>query len=436
MADLRHRAPERGTGKKQNAGGERTAAGTGQPPAAYGDWLQLQRTVGNRVVGELLQRGVRNSAAMPAAGVQRAPGLPTRQELRDEGLKPGTKIFSKTAWSKLEDALVAYEKLADTDYRAQEEQMRKIEVIIGEWQASYDQRASKEKTKKKDPAKLAKVEQILAGIRKRRIVIQEAEAPSSDGREGRRRAEAFRGVEELAFVPKDEEKEEKKEMKAAVTLKEYLLGQGYKLDRNYLSWGKGDTAHVSWKAHVGSGNAAERLAIAQTVSPMLMGQKVSHKFDFTVTRDPIDKFLTVYPPQAEEDWELLVTMLEAAVGSFATVEVSGDMPVGETGKVHMRHGQNTPLTIGMLTGLDVKEEGKVGPFPQYVGSVVQGGGLPLLVHGRTMFFSKTPDAPAELNSDYVYMAILVDGRIVPDKREEPNPANVPLPPGVKKFERQ
>jgi hypothetical protein len=418
-------------------GVERSSGGAAQPPAAYGDWRQLQRTVGNRMVGELLQRGVRVSAAPTAEGVQRAPGLPTRQELRDEGLKPGTKMTGKTAWSKLEDALVAYEKLGDEDYRAQEEQMRKIEVIIGEWQASYDDRASKKKLKKKDPAKLNKVGQILAGIRQRRTVIQDAEAPPSVGREDRVREEAFRGGGGLASVrDHDEKKEEKKEAKAAVTLQDYLQGRGYRIDRNYLSWGKGDTAHVSWKAHVGSGDATERLAIAQALGPTLMDNKVSHKFDITATRDPIDKFLTVYPPEAEEDWEFLVSMLEAAVGSFATVDVTGDMPVGETGKVHMRHGQNTPLKPDMLTGVDVQEGGRIGPFKQFVGNAVQGGGLPLLISGRTMFFSKTMDAPAQLSPQYIYMAILVDGRIVPDKREEPNPANVPLPPGVKKFERK
>lgn len=433
MAGMRHQAPERGAGKSGSAGGERTTGETAQRAEAYGDWRQLQRTVGNRMVGELLQRSMRNSER-PASNVQRAPGLPTRQELRDEGLKAGTKPFGKTAWSKLEDALVAYEKLGDTDYRAQEEQMRKIEAIIGEWRVSYDQRASKEKLKKKDADKLAKVEQIGVAIRQRRVVIQEAEAPN--GREGRRRAEAFRGGEGLASGRQDEVKsEEKKEVKAAVTMKDYLLGSGYKLDRNYLSWGTGELAHVSWKAHVGSGDAAQRLAIAHAVSPILTSWKIFHKFDYSDTEGPIDKFLTVYPPEDEEDWELIVNMLDTAVGSFATVKVSGDMPVGETGKVHMRHGQNTPLTPGMLTGLDVREAGTIGSYKQFVGSAVQSDGLPLLMHGQTMFFSKTGEAPVGLSPLYVYMAILVDGRIVPDKREEPNPANVPLPPGIKKFER-
>lgn len=433
MAGVRHQPPERGAGKSESTGSERTAVGAAQQAATYGDWMQLQRTVGNRMVGELLQRGMRISAAPLAVGVQRAPGLPTSKELHDEGLKAGTKLFGKTSWGNLDDALVAYEKLGDTDYRAQEEQMQKIEAIIRDWRASYDLRKSKEKLKKKDPGKLAKVEQILVDIRKRRVVFLEAEAPSTVGREGRRHAEAFRGGERLATVRKGEEK---KEAKAAVTLEDYLLGQRYKPDRNYLSWGMGGMAHVSWKAHVGSGDATQRLAIAQAVSPMLISWKVTHKFDFTNTQDPIDKFLTVYPPEAEDEWELLVNMLEEAVGSYATVEVTGDMPVGKTGKVNMRHGQNTPLMLDMLKGLDVKEEGSIGPHKQYVGSAVQGGGLPLLINGQTMFFSKTMEAPAQLNPRYVYMAILVDGRIVPDKREEPNPANVPLPPGIKKYERQ
>ncbi len=169
---------------------------------------------------------------------------------------------------------------------------------------------------------------------------------------------------------------------------------------------------------------------------MLRSWNISHKFDSSNTQDPIDKFLTVYPPEDEEDWELIVKMLEGAVGSFATVDVAGDMPVGETGKVNMRHGQNTTLTLDMLKGLDVKEGGSLGSYKQYVGSAVHGGSLPLLINGQTMFFSKTMDAPALLNPQYIYMAILVGDRIVPDKREEPNPAKVPLPPGIKAFERQ
>ncbi|MCY9691547.1 hypothetical protein [Paenibacillus alginolyticus] len=433
MAEMRHQASERGAGNKETASSERKAGGAAQRETTYGDWLQLQRTVGNRMVGELLKSGVGLSAAPTSTGVQRAPGLPTRQQLKDEGLKAGTKLIGKTSWASLDDALYAYEKLGDTDYRAQEKQMQKIEVIIGKWRASYDQRANKEKLKAKDPAKLAKVEQILADIRNRRVAIQTANAPTTVGQEGLRGAEASHVGVGHASVHNNEEK---KEVKAAVMLNAYLRGQGYKLDRNYLSWAMGEMAHVSWKAHVGSSDATQRLAIAQAVSPMLRSWNISHKFDSSNTQDPIDKFLTVYPPEDEEDWELIVKMLEGAVGSFATVDVAGDMPVGETGKVNMRHGQNTTLTLDMLKGLDVKEGGSLGSYKQYVGSAVHGGSLPLLINGQTMFFSKTMDAPALLNPQYIYMAILVGDRIVPDKREEPNPAKVPLPPGIKAFERQ
>lgn len=439
MAERRQRAPERGPGNKAGLGAnERSAA---RHSGIAGHWLHLQRTVGNRMTGELLRGREQISAAPSAVGVQRAPGLPTKRELRDEGLEPGKKLFGKTAWSKLGDALDAYEKLGDLDFQAQEKQMQRIEAIAGEWQASYDERARKEKTRKKDSAKLAKVEQILAGIRQRRITIEETVNPSVEGREGRRRGMALHDIEPLAFGRRDERqederKEEIREKKATFTMNDYLKERGYKADRNYWSWGAGGLAHVSWKAHVGSGDATQRLAIAQTISPLLMDCGISHKFDNKETEGPLDKFLTVYPPKDEAEWQMLVSDLEAAVGGFVTVDVSGDMPVGETGKVHMRHGQNTPLSVGMLIGLDVREEGKVGPFTRYVGDPVHGDGLPLLVAGETMFFSKTMEAPAKLSPEHIYMAILVDGRIVPDRREEPNPANVPLPTGVKRFERK
>ncbi|MCY9659243.1 hypothetical protein P5G65_21180 [Paenibacillus chondroitinus] len=437
MTGMRSQAPMRSVQKKDSESGERAVPKV-ERSATTGHWMQLQRTLGNRRVGELLQRNMQLSAEPTEIVVQRAPGLPTKQDLESDGLKAGTKFgLGKTSWGNLGDALVVYEKLGNTDYAAQKEQLTKIEHILGEWRASYNLRESNKKLKKKDPAKLLKVNEILESIKQRRAVILEAEAPS-DGRDGRRRAEAFSKREVIAPLTRQQEiVEEKKEMKASETMDEYLKKSGYKQDRNYMSWGNGTIAHVSWKAHVGSGDASQRLDIAQMVSPLLKSWEVYHKFDITPTPKPIDKFLTVYPPDADEEWENIVNMLESALGGFATVDVTGDMPVGETGKVNMRHGQNTPLTPSMLRGVDVASDGKVGDFTKMVGTAVQGDGLPLWELGGKLFFNKieTAEPPSKLNPNTIYMAILVDGRIVPDKREEPNPANVPLPKGVKKFER-
>ncbi|MDU0201140.1 hypothetical protein ACYEXS_06945 [Paenibacillus sp. MAH-36] len=440
MTGMRSQAPMRGVQKKDSESGERAVPKV-ERSATTSHWMQLQRTLGNRRVGELLQRDMQLSAAPTENVVQRAPGLPTKQDLDSDGLTAGTKFgFGKTSWGNLGDALVVYEKLGNTDYAAQKEQLKKIELIIGDWRASYSLRESNKKLKKKDPAKLLKVNEILESIEQRRAVIQEAEAPS-DGRDGRRRAEAFSKREVMAPLTRQQEiVEEKKEIKASETMDDYLEKSGYEQDRNYMSWGNGTIAHVSWKAHVGSGDASQRLAIAQMVSPLLKSWKAYHKFDITQTSKPIDKFLTVYPPKDEEEWEIIVNMLESALGGFATVDVTGDMPVGETGKVNMRHGQNTPLTSSMTEGIDVIPDGKVGEFTKLVGPAVQSGGLPLWEFGGKLFFSKVetmePPSRDKLNPNTIYMAILVDGRIVPDKREEPNPANVPLPKGVKKFERQ
>lgn len=438
MIGMRSQAPTRGLQKKDSESSERAVPKVERGPSTS-NWMQLQRTLGNRRVGELLQREVQFTTAPNEVVVQRAPGLPTKQELDNDGLTAGTKLgFGKTSWGNLGDALVVYEKLGNSDYAAQKEQLKKIENIIGEWRESYNLRDSNKKLKKKDPAKLIKVNQILENIQQRRTVILEAEAPS-DGREGRRRAEGFTKREVNTPKPRHQEiKEEKKEMRASVTMRDYLNEMGYAEDRNYMSWGLGEIAHVSWKAHVGSGDASQRLAISQAVSPLLKSLKLYHKFDITQTPKAIDKFLTVYPPQEEEDWDYIVNMLEVALSGFATVDVTGDMPVGGTGKVNMRHGQNTPLTPSMLRGIAVKSEGKVGEFTKLEGTAVQGDGLPLWEYGGKLFFSKNMEPPSreELNPNTIYMAILVDGRIVPDKREEPNPANVPLPPGIKKFEQQ
>jgi hypothetical protein len=437
MTGMRSQASPRGVQKNDREGSERVVS-TVERSTSTSNWMQLQRTLGNRKVGELLQRGVQLTTMPTEISVQRAPGLPTKQELDKDGLTAGTKIgFGKTSWGNLGDALIAYEKLGDTDYGAQKDQLKKIEDIIGDWRASYNLRESSKKLKKKDPGKLAKVDQILESIRQRRSVIQEAEAPSNT-RDRRRRAEGFRMREGIPPLLRDQEiVEEKKERKPSLTMSDYLQSMGYKQDRNYLSWGLGEIAHVSWKAHVGSSDANQRLAISQAVSPLLMSLKVFHKFDISPTQKPIDKFLTVYPPEAEEEWEDIVSMLESALSGFATVDVIGDMPVGGTGKVNMRHGQNTPLTPSMLEGIEVYSDGKVGDFTKLVGTAVQGSGLPLWEFGGKLFFSKTIEPPSkeELNPQSIYMAILVDGRIVPDKREEPNPANVPLPPGITKFER-
>jgi hypothetical protein len=123
--------------------------------------------------------------------------------------------------------------------------------------------------------------------------------------------------------------------------------------------------------------------------------------------------------------------LENTVGSFATVDVSGDIPAGKICKVHMRHGQNTALTLEMLKVVEgIEQHGQLGRFQQYMGDAVQGEGLPLCSERGLFFFNKTMEAPAQLTTDDIYMAILVGGCIVPDKRVEPNPANVPLPPAA------
>jgi|GEM_PF-5359296 len=230
-----------------------------------------------------------------------------------------------------------------------------------------------------------------------------------------------------------------------VDLKEYLEELGYVKDRNYRSF-KGDSKieHVGWKAHVGAAKN-EGLAIAKSLS-FLRAMKVGHKFDIRDNHEnAIDKFLTVYPPADKADWEVVIHGLESKMSSFGGVDVDGDMRVitdsarkdenvDDYGKVYMRHGQNTNLTAGMVEDV-VVADGKKWGFDLYkdIDEKVIDFDTPLLGYKGTLFFPRTDEQPAQLSPQFIYMAIFFNNKIVPDKRNSPNPADAEMPEGVNEY---
>jgi len=207
---------------------------------------------------------------------------------------------------------------------------------------------------------------------------------------------------------------------------------GYREDRNYMVWGNtDDLPHVGWKAHIGA-NIEQSAAMAGKIAPILCAHNFAHKFDILTDEGYSPKFITIYPPEDENDWAGLITELANNLGDFENVKIDGNMRVGKKGRVRMRYGQITRLTTEMATGL-ITEDGKIGEYPHYSGDAIESGGLPLLSSGTILFFSKTQEAPQEIDEEYIYMAIRINDKIVPDKREKANPNKMPLPPGVGKY---
>lgn len=407
----------------------------GQPLQRY-EWEQTDVAPPPRVTFQ------RSPATAPT--VQRAPGLPTKGDLRGKGLKPGKKLIGTQTWADLETALDEYRALSDEGYEAQRRKLGEIQGYIDTWKSGHLNKSGFVK-KSKEQGKYDELLSIEQQIANRLEAIEIATAPVEEiprqqrrqretpprlGEEGgfrQRRAHVFRP--QIVLV---EEKSVGEQVKEALQ----TIG-GYKEDRNYMSWGAGALPHVGWKAHVGAA-AGDRVGMTQAAGAVLRKFGVFHKFDISGAGGTIEKFITIYPPEDEESWAVLIETLEPVLAEFGRVAVTHDMAVGETGQVHMRHGQNTPLTQGILdeSGITLEESGAIGDFPRYTGEAIAFMDLPLLsIKGGPFFFNKSGETPPEtLTPETVYMAILFNGKIVPDRREEPNPANAPLPTGVSEFE--
>lgn len=229
-----------------------------------------------------------------------------------------------------------------------------------------------------------------------------------------------------------------------------LKKQGeYKRDRNYMVWKGGPTSlpHVGWKAHVPA-TAETAREIASMASKFLREKEVGHKFDID---DDVfqgsQKFITVYADD-DDKFQEIIPKLEQML-SFAGIKrqipIEGDMAVGKKGFVGMRHGQNTPLMWDEIkqSSITIKLAGKLEKnkhtYRKWTGeNITYNGKWSQLWSDNNgagpFFFTDNNGPPNALNPSTVAMAILYNGKIVPDLRNEPNPANAPLPSGVKEWE--
>jgi len=211
-----------------------------------------------------------------------------------------------------------------------------------------------------------------------------------------------------------------------------LLGDAYHVDRNYRSWMNGaQTAHVGWKAHIGA-NPDDMIDMATQLGARLRALNVPHKFDVSSGDNTISKFLTIYPPLEETTWAQVIANVEPLMNNYGDVDIESDMQVGNTGRVRMRHGQNTNLSVESAGDL-IQPDGTLGAYTKYSGDAI-GVDLPLLSAGGTLFFSKTEAAPEALNPGHIFMAVQHNGQIMPDRREIPNPLNEPMPEGVQEYQ--
>ncbi|HEX2914770.1 MAG TPA: DUF3626 domain-containing protein [Chloroflexia bacterium] len=111
-----------------------------------GKVLRLQQTIGNRAVQRMLQQ---RSAEATSGSIQRAVGLPTKDEAVQEGGKAGYKIIGKSAYSKILSALEDFRKLDEANQDAIADKCVQIQGYIREWLGS----SNRTKNKKGDDRK-------------------------------------------------------------------------------------------------------------------------------------------------------------------------------------------------------------------------------------------------------------------------------------------
>ncbi len=187
---------------------------------------------------------------------------------------------------------------------------------------------------------------------------------------------------------------------------------------------------VGWKAHIGA-TIGESAAIADAIAGILCDQGIDHKFDVRIDKDPVQKFVTIYPPRKNNQWAPLITELESKIGNFTDVKIEGNMRVGETGRVWMRFGQIRRLTPDLADELRIRRSGMYGRYQQYTGKKVDSR-YPLIAYevedfGEVLFFVVESKLQAAMK--------LEDGDIVPDPRQEANPLERDRPPDVEPYDK-
>ncbi|VFQ45341.1 hypothetical protein [Desulfoluna butyratoxydans] len=218
-----------------------------------------------------------------------------------------------------------------------------------------------------------------------------------------------------------------------------LQHDGYKgpMNGQYMSWtgeNKNDK-DVDWKAHIGAAKKDKKTVI-EKVSPILIGYKMSHKFDINDT-DILDKLVTIYPPSNENDWAIILKALDDALSGVATIHEKTSKPVLSSGKIGMRHGQINALTYEHIkqAGIVLKEtkrevvnQGEIVYYDVETKEKLwesQEGDLAWVSFMGAFFF---------LNIGRPQAAVLWDGLLRSDPRSEWNPFGIKLPERVETKE--
>ena len=195
--------------------------------------------------------------------------------------------------------------------------------------------------------------------------------------------------------------------------------------------------HVAWKAHVACAKLRDAHDVVHNATAVLRKFGVQHKVDPTPeTFAGNEKLVTIYPPPPTVSWRNLIVALEQQVGG-ALKAPPGEIPVGTSQRIGMRHGQITGLSPDVLqaaAGTTFTAGLKVGGYDTPVLTPLEGATTPTvlttvppsyLVIGLGVLYFRYPD------SGKVFPAIYLDGVIRPDPRAEANPFGVALPEGVK-----
>lgn len=221
------------------------------------------------------------------------------------------------------------------------------------------------------------------------------------------------------------------------TLQNKLQEKGYKgpVNGQYMSWtgeNKND-ADVDWKAHIGAVKK-DKETVIDRVSPILIGYKMSHKFDVNDV-DNLDKLVTIYPPRDQNDWAIILKTLDSVLSGVATIHEKTSKPVLSSGKIGMRHGQITALTKEKMqeAGIELVEKNAYNGFITYsiknqdkVSGNWHGKDITWVARMGAFFFLIPGERPQA--------AVIWNGLLQSDPRNEWNPFGIELPQGVETQE--
>ena len=128
----------------------------------------------SKKVAPSLQTGM--SGRDPA--IQRVPGLPNKEELRDLGLRPGIKMGT-SVWERLENALDEYRDLGDADYGGQLSKLDEIKRFAETWLNKHTNPVNPQLAKKsKEQLKFEKIKELQDKIDLLKIKIQSLQRPA------------------------------------------------------------------------------------------------------------------------------------------------------------------------------------------------------------------------------------------------------------------